>query len=589
MNNLLTSIAFSVYSNKGVYALMLGSGISRSSGIPTGWEIVLDLIRKLAVLNNENCDDTNEVNWFIEKYNEDPDYSTILSKVALQSTERVNLLKSYFESTEGERENNLKEPTIAHKAIAQLIKGGYIKVVITTNFDRLLENALREVGIEPQVIRHVDDINGAMPLVHSEFTLIKVNGDYLDSRFLNTKQELSDYHLTLKEYILRVLNEYGLITCGWSAKWDTGLVNTIRQSENFRFSSFWSYVGTCEPELNDLSTYRKGNLVEISNADTFFTELKERVEALSKMENNHPLNAQIAVERLKKYIVKDENKILLYDLLHQEQESVHKKIHLINDFNFQPNAQNVQKLIKYYESSLEILLPLTLNTVVWAKPEHEVLIIDIIYRLTEPRYFVTGQSWNSESAKFHYLPGLLLLYTIGIAAIKTSKFSVLNKIFHLKIAEMYTEDTNRNLLIEKINGRMFEDDLIHSALYNNQQYFTPTSKWLCSILYEYFKLHIPNKFEFDDTFDVFEYLLSLNYSHLVKSQIYENWSPYGQYQWRQRRLRNQNTLFKEFFESADIEKEKWLPIKQGMFDSSYNIYSETNKKLFDFLSKIHLD
>jgi len=52
MNNLLTSIAFSVYSNKGVYALMLGSGISRSSGIPTGWEIVLDLIRKLAVLNN---------------------------------------------------------------------------------------------------------------------------------------------------------------------------------------------------------------------------------------------------------------------------------------------------------------------------------------------------------------------------------------------------------------------------------------------------------------------------------------------------------------------------------------------------------
>jgi hypothetical protein len=135
---------------------------------------------------------------------------------------------------------------------------------------------------------------------------------------------------------------------------------------------------------------------------------------------------------------------------------------------------------------------------------------------------------------------------------------------------------------------MLDDDLMHSILYNNEKYYTPTSKWLCSILYECFKLHIPNKFEFDNTFDVFEYLLSLNYSYLVKSEIHRNWSPYGQFLWRQRRLRNQNTLFKEFYESADKEKENWLPIKQGMFGGSYNTYSETKKKLVEFLSEIHI-
>ena len=46
----ITSLAFSVYENKGVYALLLGSGVSRSAFIPTGWEITLDLVRRVAKL-----------------------------------------------------------------------------------------------------------------------------------------------------------------------------------------------------------------------------------------------------------------------------------------------------------------------------------------------------------------------------------------------------------------------------------------------------------------------------------------------------------------------------------------------------------
>jgi len=52
----ILSLAVSVYHNKGVYSLLLGSGISRSAGIPTGWEIVLDLIRQVAHLRKESCE-----------------------------------------------------------------------------------------------------------------------------------------------------------------------------------------------------------------------------------------------------------------------------------------------------------------------------------------------------------------------------------------------------------------------------------------------------------------------------------------------------------------------------------------------------
>ena len=52
----LVSLAFAVYSNKGAYALVLGSGISRSAAIPTGWEVLLDLVRKIATLEGEDAD-----------------------------------------------------------------------------------------------------------------------------------------------------------------------------------------------------------------------------------------------------------------------------------------------------------------------------------------------------------------------------------------------------------------------------------------------------------------------------------------------------------------------------------------------------
>lgn len=46
MISAMQSLAFSVQANPGVYAVLIGSGVSRSANIPTGWEITLDLARK---------------------------------------------------------------------------------------------------------------------------------------------------------------------------------------------------------------------------------------------------------------------------------------------------------------------------------------------------------------------------------------------------------------------------------------------------------------------------------------------------------------------------------------------------------------
>jgi NAD-dependent SIR2 family protein deacetylase len=43
---------------------------------------------------------------------------------------------------EEDRQEGRKTPTAAHRAIAALVRSGYIRVLITTNFDRLLEESL---------------------------------------------------------------------------------------------------------------------------------------------------------------------------------------------------------------------------------------------------------------------------------------------------------------------------------------------------------------------------------------------------------------------------------------------------------------
>ena len=98
----LLSLAFTVHSSPGMYALLLGSGISRSAHIPTGWEITLDLIHKLAEVEGEECEPAPE-KWYKDKYGEDLDYSRLIDNIAHTPADRNGLLKSYFEPNEDEK------------------------------------------------------------------------------------------------------------------------------------------------------------------------------------------------------------------------------------------------------------------------------------------------------------------------------------------------------------------------------------------------------------------------------------------------------------------------------------------------------
>jgi hypothetical protein len=95
--------------------------------------------------------------------------------------------------------------------VAQLVADGTVRVIVTTNFDWLLESALRELGIEPTVISNKDGVKGALPLVHSDCTVVKLHGDYMDARILNTQAELAAYPLPINALLDQVFDQFGLL------------------------------------------------------------------------------------------------------------------------------------------------------------------------------------------------------------------------------------------------------------------------------------------------------------------------------------------------------------------------------------------
>lgn len=585
IDNILTTQAFSIQSNKGVYALFLGSGISRSSGIYTGWDVVLDLITKIAAVQDE---DTNgdPYNWYITKYKEEPSYSVLLEKLVPTPSERMNLLKKYFESDSSQERE--VQPTKAHKYIAKLVKEGYIKVIITPNFDRLLEKAFIDENINPYTITHNDDIRGMQPLVHTDYIIIKVNGDYLDSRFLNTEHELSEYPPAMKSLLDKVFQNFGLITCGWSAQWDTGIVNILKSVDNFRYPYYFTYIGKCNSELTELAAIRKGKTLQINDADSYFYSLYEKITALERVNASNPMNKDIVIARAKKYLKNSDSFIELEELVEEEVKKVYKKINDKVSYDAYFDKETFDHFNEIHADAISVLQPLLINITRWSRKEHNDIIISAIQRLATPPY-QNNKAFHEDTIKLHYLSVTLLFYSVGLAALIYKKYNLLDKLFKIKKPDNKFSRSYERLLIKNANGELLDKENFNSIL--GTRNFTPFSDFLCRTIYIQFRESLINEEEYISYFDIYEYLLSLYYWNQITPLTFDHKrTPYGSYKWRRQRdsYSDTETIYKDFFSDAEAMQDNWAPIKQGMFDGSFDKYAKIRNEVEEFLKKIYL-
>ncbi len=555
-----------MHESRGIYALLLGSGVSRAAGIPTGWEVVLDLIRKVAHLQHENCE-PDPANWYQAKFGTSPDYTRLLEMLAGSSAERARLLSTYFEPNEEEKEQGLKTPTEAHKAIAELVANGFIKVIVTTNFDRLLEQALENTGIVPTVISTPDAAEGALPVTHAKCTVVKVNGDYLDTRIKNTPEELAQFDDRINRLLDRVFDEFGLVVCGWSAEWDTALRAALERCQSHRFTTYWASVGEDSPNAQHLITLRRAQRIQIRSADTFFQDLAEKVLALEEYTQPHPLSTKVAVARAKRYLSEERYQIRLHDLVMEETERVYGTL---SESNFPVqgatfSVEELKKRLARYEASVETLVSLLTTGCYWGTTSHQKLWVKVLERIGNP----SGGKGLVIWIDMRLYPALLLFYASGLAAIAADKYATLAALFS---GPTYNEDNERILLFVKlVPAKIINSNAMNNAL--GQQFYTPVSEHLIKILRAPLREFLPVEVVYERTFDRFECLFALLYADFLRKQGRRVWGPIGRFGYKLDYSKGQNPL-QDLLAEAEQEKESWEPIEAGLFGGDYSRFRE---------------
>jgi hypothetical protein len=500
----LISLAFSMQSNKGAYALLLGSGVSRSSRIPTGWEIVLELIRKVAALSEEQCEPDPAV-WYAAKFGEQPDYGRLLDMVAKTPSERQQLLRGYFEPSDDERSQGMKMPTKAHRAIAKLAFAGYIRVIVTTNFDRLMERALEDEGIAPVVLSSPDHIEGAMPLAHMKCCVVKVHGDYLDTRIRNTPSELAGYDQRMNDFLARVFDEFGLVTCGWSADWDTALRANIERAPSRRYSMFWASRGEPGGIAKDLISLRGGLTLPIDSADAFFDDLQTKIESIEEFSKPHPLSKDIAVVSAKRFLSEPSHRIRLADLIENLARALSTQLHdgPFADTSSQTTRESLTRRVKTYDSMSSTLMAVALACGRWGDETTARLLrrsLDRIYACRQQGGF---NSWLG----FQNYPATLVAYSVLLGASLGDNLLAMSKLFDGQV-RIDNSDVPTSVALPPVCflqqpqewGRLLE---------GMDRRYAPVNDWMQKTLWDQLGQEFVSEAEFEAHFDWVEIIIAL--------------------------------------------------------------------------------
>ena len=508
----LTQLAFSIYENRGVYALLVGSGLSRAAEVPTGWDITKDLIRRVALSRGEG-EQTDWVSWYLKETGKDPDYSELVEELGRTPSERRSILESYIGPSEDDREEGRKIPTPAHYAIAELVAQKFIRVIVTTNFDRLIESALDQRGIKPTVVASVDALRGAEPLIHSSCYLFKLHGDYKDSRILNTDAELTAYPEKYNALLDRIFDEHGIIVCGWSGEWDDALRAALLRCPSRRYSTFWAVRGEPSERAREIISHRDAHILSIADADVFFSSLRDRMETLVACQFQNPRSVELMVNSTKRFLSKPEYRIQLDDLIASEVRSLRDKL---EEAGLEPHAEVTggafQQRIGIYEAASESLARMFGALGRWGSGSEFSSVLDATLTLWD---------WaeSSKSGKVVWLnlrsyPPVLLINAYGIGLLRAERLESLHQLLTAPIEANDGSSLGRIvdvLFLQYWSGGKTE---VWRMVEGFDRRRTPLSDHLLEILKPWSESFVGIVADFEELFETWEVLGSLSHGEI---------------------------------------------------------------------------
>lgn len=266
---------------------LLGAGASAAAGVPTAYHLIWRFKQMLYCseqhVSVRTCSDLGDptLRSRIQHYFD--------SKGGFPKENSDDEYAHYFEAMfpyEADRQRYLEEimrgvsPSYGHFALAALMKLAQARLIWTTNFDSMIEDAAATMyGSSGRLIVATPDAPhlGTHGIADERYPiLVKLHGDFRSRRLKNTSEELRAQDAELRRDLVDTCKRFGLAVVGYSGR-DESVMDALREVAEsghcFPFGLFWFYRpdSPCLQKVRDLieQVCQAGADAEMIELDTF--------------------------------------------------------------------------------------------------------------------------------------------------------------------------------------------------------------------------------------------------------------------------------------------------------------------------------
>lgn len=262
------------------YAFILGAGASKSSGIATGHELAQRWLEE--IYRRECLDKTLSIDEWLTSGTSGFTDSTISFADAGSHYPQIFERRFYGDREAGyaalEDAIEGKIPSLGYSLLASIIEHTRHKVVITTNFDNLVADALSmQAHQSPLIVAHESLAGFVRPNLRRPL-VAKIHRDL----FLSPKNDQNGVSMmeeSWREALKKIFQHYTPIVIGYGGN-DGSLMDMLNDLPEGSISGriFWCARDTAIPQkAKNVLTKHKGVLTKITGFDEFMLKLAEKL------------------------------------------------------------------------------------------------------------------------------------------------------------------------------------------------------------------------------------------------------------------------------------------------------------------------
>jgi len=210
------------------FCFVLGAGASGSSGIKTGQELVNIWEEEMLERNEE-------------------EYKKWKKKLGINEENKYSFYSYYYEKrfeeepTDGNnfltKEMKKAKPSVGYIMLADLLAKTNHKVVITTNFDHLIEDAVNHYAKEMPIVIGHESLAAHAPENPKSPTIIKIHRDLLYNP-ANTVEDVETLHPNWEKVLDNIFSKYHPIFIGYAGN-DNSLMDFLIENKQKFIDKEW--------------------------------------------------------------------------------------------------------------------------------------------------------------------------------------------------------------------------------------------------------------------------------------------------------------------------------------------------------------